>query len=197
MSKMGFLSDSLDELESHDSAKGHRVMRKLGMRPYGRLKDTTLHTLAELPPYYKTSDVSIKRLREKGEFNFELDVPHAFGIEPAGEVVAEWKARHLQRLLSELPKDFKEYGIFETKHGYHIQGRLPKGERQWRSMFAKYRRLFDGDFRDSGKNLGLRISPKVNITTGVVDSPEPKLIISTYRKRVPHKRDTQIYLTNP
>lgn len=186
---LGFLSDALDELE-----RGHSPRKRvLGLRSeprYQNVPDSTLVPRSNLKGL-SYSAVAVKRLRDPKWFYFEIDTFGKTGAETANK-----KAEILLELLEQLPKDFKKgFEISETKNGYHVVARMEPS--QFKSLFSKYKKIFkESDFVDTGENLGLRISPKISLTTGEILSHAPKTIISTIKNPIKKAPKSSVYLTN-
>jgi len=188
---LGFLSDALDDLERREKRRNPRKkILALSQAEYHGVPDSTLVPKKDLSGLTYT-DVAVKRLRPKDRLFFDLDV---HGLEGTAKEIE--KAKLLERLLSHATEDFdKGFSIFSTADGWHLEARIrPK---DWKKLFAKYKNAFpESDFIDTGERLGLRISPKISLTTGDIDSPAPRTIISTFKK--PRRKATKfgVYLTN-
>lgn len=184
---MGIISD----LESNNPARRARGRRQL-FNLYRKVPDSTLVPRSNLKGLSYTA-VAIKELRPPNRFYFEIDAKEVSGVSKAHK-----KAELLKRILRQLPQDFNEYEVEETRDGYHLVAAIPPNK--WKYYFRRYKELFpESDFVDTGRNrVGLRISAKLGLRSGDLLSPPPKIVISTFKSsKRPLARKSSVYLTNP
>jgi hypothetical protein len=101
---------------------------------------------------------------------------YTFGIaRPKGYLFFEIDDKgQFNTLLSEALMRFLYFGIYETKHGYHLVAKCP--ESRVRKIFDEMKEIFETDYSwFSGMPPVLRFCEKFN-AKGKITSPRPKLV---------------------